>query len=787
MTLTGPGGVGKTRLALEVAATMLDAYADGVWLVELAAVVDPSHIAQAVAGVLGIREQPRRSYNATLSEVLQSKHLLLVLDNCEHVLEACAVLATELLQSTSQVALLTTSREPLSVLGEMSWPVPALSLSASRGIRDDTKASEAVQLFVERARAIRPEFALTAETAPVTSKSCKHLDGLPLAIELAAARTRAVPVRALLQMLESASGGLPILTGGPRGMPERQRTLRATIAWSYDLLDMDEQVLFRRLAVFRGCTLEGIDHVCVAAEQGPGSGSIALHAIEVSALDGAASLVSKNLLRMEEDGEGRPWYAMLETVREFALERLEASGEAPAVRRRHALFCMRLAEKIEPDLYGSEQVALLNRLEREHANCWMALEWCQAQGYVEPSFRLALGLWMFWSMHGYVTEGGARLESLLKRFPTRGASDPRLLLHAQARDAAGRLAGIEGDFVRGRARLEEALDLMRALDDTTGIVNALDGLAFLANQQGDFDAARTYLDRELAVAQAASRPLEVANALYHLANLAHDQQDDIRARTLFEECIRLYAEHGERRAQGFAYLGLGRIEQQAGEIARARTQHGLSLLKQYGDRRAVALALADLGSIATTERDFACAYQHLVLSLRMQEEIGDAAGLAMVLDRCAAFAAAQGQAARALRLAGAAAALRDQGGSRLPAKMQKKLDEKLEPARRALGPMVDAVVTAGRALSRSAAIDEALATAPRSSPRAAAGGSAVLSQREIEVATLISRGYTNRQISAEMVIAEGTVASHVVHILAKLGLGSRAQVAVWATERGLLS
>jgi predicted ATPase/transcriptional regulator with XRE-family HTH domain len=547
VTLTGPGGVGKTRLALEIGASLVDSYADGVWFVELASVDDGGLVAQAVANTLGVREQPGRSYAATLADVLQAKHALLVLDNCEHVLEPCGALATGLIHMAPGVAVLTTSREPLSVVGEVSWIVPTLSVSEQS---DDQGVSEAVQLFEERARAIRPDFQLNGHEASVADL-CARLDGLPLAIELAAARTRALPVRALLQMLESATGGLPILTGGPRGMPERQRTLRSAIGWSYALLDRGEQALFRRLAIFRGCTLDAIETVCIAPERGPRSTSITLPGIPLSAVDGAMSLVSKSLLRMDEDSEGEARYSMLETVREFALERLEDSGEAPVLRRRHALFYMRLAEDIEPRLYGADQVALLNQLEQEHANFRLALDWCQNQGYVEPSFRLALGLWMFWSTHGHVAEGSSRLASLLMRFPARGADDPRLILRAQLCDAAGRLFNLEGDLVRARGHVEEALALMEALEDTSGILNALSGLAAVANQQGDFVAARAYHERELRVAQADGKPLRIANAMYHRAMLAHDQGDDAEAQALLDQCATLFAQHDDPRSLGF--------------------------------------------------------------------------------------------------------------------------------------------------------------------------------------------------------------------------------------------
>jgi predicted ATPase/DNA-binding NarL/FixJ family response regulator/transcriptional regulator with XRE-family HTH domain len=781
LTLTGPGGVGKTRLALQVAARLGDTRADGIWLVELASVTDSALIAQRIAAACGIGEQPGRAYSAMLGDVLQSKDLVLVLDNCEHVLDACATLANELLQTCPRLTCLATSREPLNVSGEVCWAVPAMSISAPT---DGQPPSDAVQLFVERARSVRADFDLTRQNALPVTELCRRLDGLPLAIELAAARIRSVPVGMMLDLLESAPGGLPLLAEGPRGTPERQRTLRATIAWSYELLDTHEQTLFRRLGVFRGASLAAIDAVCVAAEDGPGSGSIALAPILKSALDATASLVSKSLLRMEEDDEGQARYSMLETVREFALEQLELSAEASTVRRRHALFFMRLAERIEPDLYHASQIVSLNRLELEHVNFRIALEWCRGQGYAEPSFRLALGLWMYWSMRGHVAEGSDALESLLKRFPPRGAGDPRLLLQARARDAAGRLAGVEGDFVRGRAHLEEALELMQTLESATGIVNALDGLAILSNKQGDVEAARAYLDRELAVAQAFGAQMEIGNALYHLGALALDLGELGRARSLLEECKRVHAQVGEQRACGFADLALGRVESEAGNLDRARehSQEGLLLLEQYGDPRAVALARADLGSIATAARDFATAHEQLTSSLRMHEVIGDAAGVAMVLDRFAVLASAQRQSARAVRLAAAAVALREKAGAILPAKLQRKVADSLESSRRALGPELDRLVAAGRALSSEAVIGEALEVLPTAPQDQQQSGA--LSQRELEVATLVARGRTNRQIASQLVIAEATVASHMVHILTKLGLDSRAQVAVWAARTG---
>jgi predicted ATPase/DNA-binding NarL/FixJ family response regulator len=683
----------------------------------------------------------------------------------------------------------------LSVLGEVSWPVPALSVldsldSRERDADGDVQISEAMQLFVERAKAVRPDFTLTRENTPIVANLCKRLDGLPLAIELAAARTRAVPVRALVNMLGSASGGLPILTGGPRGAPERQRTLRATISWSYDLLPMDEQALFRRLGVFRGAGLEAIRSVCIAAIDGPGATSIALPPLQLDVLDGVSSLLSKSLLRLEGDDQSEPRYVMLETVREFALERLEASGEGPAVRRRHALHFLRFVEEIEPRLYHADRMRLVSRLEREHANWRSALDWCAEQGYAEPSLRLAIGLATYWLLTGHVAEGRSRLAQLLTRFPLRSATGSRALLHAWAQHAAGRFATLQGELTVGRHLLDQAFAIMHSHAHSQGMSTVLESLAFVANQQADFDAARAYLEQRVALGHALEDPWMITNSLYTLGCLALEQGQLANARAQLEEAVTRFEQLGDPRLDpqvGYMYIALAQVEEEVGQHERAQLigERALSLMQRGDDPLGVADALATLGGAAAAQRKFAAAYDYLASSLRILQQDGDILGIASVLNRFALLSAAQNEHARALRLMGAASVLLERAGMPLPESARSKLEAKLASAKHALGPMADTAVAAGRALPPTSAIADALATGTQALAGAGVDALYPLSAREIEVGALISLGKTNRQIATELVITEGTVANHVAHILAKLGLRSRAQIAVWATAHGL--
>jgi len=790
LTLVGPGGVGKTRLAQQVASRGLAVYSDGVWLVELAPLADSSSVANLVAATLGIRERGRTPLDRLLVESLRDQHVLLVLDNCEHLLDGCAELVHTLLRECRGTTILATSREPLRVLGETRWHVPPLSLEKAFG--QDSEPSEAVKLFIERAHEVQADVDQSEESRQLLASICLRLDGLPLAIELAAARTGSIPVRALQHQLQSTTGGLPVLIDGPRDAPARQQTLRATIAWSYDLLTAEERALFRRLAPFRGCTTEAVEAVCIGDVARPGQTSVAVPPLNITADAGLASLVTRNLVQVEDDSQGHAWYSMLETVREFALDRLEASPESGAVWRRYAWYYARLVEQSEPRTRALRQDAFLDRLEREHANVRSAMDWCQAHGYAEASLRLGVGLFWFWTVRGYMIDGRARLEALLARFPLRSMGDARAHVHAEALDAVGHMAAAQSDFVAGTEFEQQALAIYEHLDDADGAISALDALAVIARKQNDLEGATRYLQRILdrlrdSNAITADAPT-LALALANLGTVAHERGDAVAAATYFEEALQLIEAVGDTFGKGLVTLNIAGLAQERGDYHRARTlaESALQLLEREHDQRGVALALAHLGSMAVARREYADAYDHLSRSLRLNMDMGDRHGLAFVLDRFAVFALMTAQPKRALRLAGAANGLREQGGLLPNAFEQHYIDQQIEPARRHLGRMADWAVSAGRVLSLAEATSEALAVmSPRPSDSVARAEDQ-LSARECQVAMLVALGYTNRRIAARLIVSEATAATHVRNVLSKLQLRSRAQLAVWATRHGLL-
>jgi predicted ATPase/DNA-binding CsgD family transcriptional regulator len=791
LTLTGPGGVGKTRLALKVAAHALPGFRDGAWFVDLATTTADGMVRDTVAAALSIRERRHTDVATLLAASLKSSPVLLILDNCEHVLDGCAEMAHLILRACPNVVIMATSREPLRVSGETTWPVPALSLQA-----DDPEAgeitSEAAQLFIRRAQSVQPDFVLSPEISKTVVDICHRLDGLPLAIELAAAQTRSVPLRALRRQLDQVGGGLTLLTRGPRDAPARQQTLRATLSWSYDLLDAEEQVLFRRLAPFRRCTLNAARAVCAAANQGSQSASVNLDPLVIDVQLGLSSLVNKSLLSVDEDPDGQPWYMMLETVREFALERLEGSPEAGAVWRRYAWYYLRLAEQAEPESRSIRQDALLNRLEREHGNFRIALDWCAAQGYAEAALRMAVGLLWFWGIHGHVGEGRQRIQTLLARFPLRETTRKRSLLHARAMDAAGKLAALQGDLEAADRLHRQNLILAEGLDDGEGICNALSALAFAAYERADYASASDYLERALTTSRrlaAGSDSVDVAaswrigQALVGLANIAEEQGDAQKATRLLQESSTYFIKSGDLSGIAMNDVYIGAMALDTGDPLQARelARRGVQALESIGDQRAIAMALAHLGRAETAMKDFSAAYEHLRRSLRISQEHGDEGGIAFELLCFGGLAAAQGQPARALRLGGAAVAQRERAEMLIAPASERRFAAQFEPVRRQLGRVADTAMAEGRALSVEAAVAEALATAPSVSRELND-----LSQREAEIATLIARGFSNRRIANELIVGQPTVATHVQHILAKLGLASRAQVAVWVSQQGWL-
>jgi predicted ATPase/class 3 adenylate cyclase len=619
LTLTGAGGCGKTRLALQVAAELLDApdpgadmpCPDGAWLVELAALSDPTLVPQTVASVFGVREEPHRSLTATLADALRPRTLLLVLDNCEHLLPACAGLAETLLQHCPRLRILATSREGLRIAGETTYRVPSLSMPD----RDRSPSPavltrcEAAQLFVDRAIAAVPSFTLSDQNAVAVAQVCHRLDGIPLAIELAAARVKVLPVE---KVAERLGDRFRLLTGGSRTALPRQQTLRALIEWSHDLLSEPEQICLRRLSVFAGrWSLEAAEAVCADSrptndqrpttneEDGPrpvGRRSLVVGRDEV--LDLLTSLVEKSLVVYEE-GEGEAQYRLLETIRQYARDRLmETEGEAGA-RGRHCDWFLALAEQAAPELRGPRQIDWLDRLESEHDNLRLALEWCRTEPTgAEAELRLAGALAWFWTMRCYLSEGRHHLEAAL----CRGSETPASF-RVRALLGAGELAAFSGDFAGSGSFYQACLDLARATGDLEGMARALSGLAMQAFQDNDRDRANALAEEGLTRAREAGDPWLIGFCMHIVGVVVRMSEDLEQAATLLQDSLVLMHQVGDRWGTMFVVLGMGGVAQARGdyEPARRAYQEALALNQQLKDRRGMAWCLQCLAEVAAAQ------------------------------------------------------------------------------------------------------------------------------------------------------------------------------------------
>ncbi len=730
LTLTGPGGCGKTRLALEVARDLADAYPDGVWLVELAPMPEPDLVLQAVAGVLGAREHPERPLAETVCRRLKGKRTLLVLDNCEHLIEACAGIVDTLLSSCPGLRVLATSRESLGVSGEALWPVSPLSVPETE--LEDPRSCEAVRLFLDRARSRLPAFDLTPGNTRAVAEVCRRLDGIPLAIELAAARVAALAVE---QVAERLSDSLNLLADGPRTADSRHRTLRATLDWSYDLLGDPERSLFERLPVFAGgWSLEAAEAV--------GTDTPAVPSL-------LASLVDKSLVVAEvEHGASR--YRMLETVRQYAGEKLEEGGEAERVRQRHAGHYLALAERAEPEISGPRQVAWLERLETEHDNLRVALSWClndgEPPGRVEAGLRMAGALGRFWNAHGFA-EGGEWLDKGLE-----GGGDVSSAVRAKALRESGRISLFRGQHKKAVERLEEGLELYRSLDDRDGVATTLANLGFIMVHAGHSERVATLREEAEALRR---EPLD-RSSLAHL----------------------------------LTFLGLAALSEWDQDQATGPLEESLALSRELQDARGIVVSLTGLGMTALRQRDHERAAALFEENMGLLREQGDRVGIAYSLIGLAAVAASRRQPARAARLWGAAEALREAVGIPLSPfdRAHYEYERRISEARSTLdGEAWSAAWAEGRNTSPEQAIEYALGTgepSPASPPEQPSVGETggILSPREREVADLIARGFANRRIAAELSISERTVHNHVAKILRKLGFRSRTHIAAWVIE-----
>jgi predicted ATPase/class 3 adenylate cyclase/DNA-binding CsgD family transcriptional regulator/tetratricopeptide (TPR) repeat protein len=839
LTLTGSGGVGKTRLSQRVAADLGPSFPDGVWLVELAGLGDASLLTQAVASVLGIREQPGRALQDTLVDVLRPRSCLLLIDNCEHLVAACAVLADDLLRACPGLTVLATSREPLGIAGETVWRVPPLSMPdgfdglTSEGGVATLLQSEAVRLFDERARAAFPTFTLTDQQGPAVAQICRRLDGIPLAIELAAARLRGLTLEQLADRLDNH---LRLLTVGNRAALPRQQTLRAMVDWSHALLSEPERVLFRRLSVFAGgWTLEAAERVCAGEE---------IDAADV--LELLLQLVERSLVLADErSGDGTPEvrYRLLETLRQYGAEKLEEADETATVRTRHLAWCIDLVEgpgSLMSRTRGLAHARHLDLLDGEHDNLREALRWSLVDAAPETARRsgqrLAGVLWPFWWMRSHFSDGARWLEPALA-LPEYDDDEGRYI-RATVLMGAGALGMWRRDHKRAEEWIRQGQALLRPGEDPVLSAHAPTMLGLAAEARGEIASATALHEESLALARMLSLGWVVGWLLGHLGRLAMLQGEYERATVLLEESLRHFEESGERQGAGWSYQYLARVMERQGNLERAAHlfEQALAASRDVGERIGIAWALGHLGRLARMGGDDGRAEELFGECLRIAREIGDQWCAAWTLgnlgraaldrreyqrasalfeeslvlcrglaspERPSAYpvhylgvvANALGHPERAARLFGAAEALRESGGRLLSPADRAEHQHHVEAVRRVLDEELFHEGWAdGRAMSFEQAVEYALVPphtprAPATEPVESASDSATspLSARELEVALLLARGLTNRQVAEALVISERTASTHVTHILTKLGFSTRSQVAAWAVEHGLAS
>jgi non-specific serine/threonine protein kinase len=698
VTLTGIGGCGKTRLALQAAAEVSDAYADGVWLVELAPLTDPALVAPAVAAAIGVREESGQPLLATLLAALRARHLLLVLDNCEHLLDACAQLAEVLLRGCPHLRILATSREALGIGGEVARRVPSLVAPppGQLPLVERLTEYEAVQLFVERALAVQPAFVVTEQNAPAVAQLCWRLDGIPLALELAAARVRVLTVE---QITSRLGDRFRLLTGGSRTALRRQQTLAAAIDWSHDLLTDLERALLRRLAVFAGgWTLETAEGVGVDegagdwGARGPAPSTQHLAPIlAADVLDLLTGLVDKSLVLAEGQGTDTR-YRLLETIRQYAGEKLLAAGEAEAVRDRHLDWYLALAEEAKPELLGPNQVAWLDRLEREQDNLRAALEWALDRGSADRALRLAGAAWRLWHVRDNPNEGREWLLRVLAMpgagAPTRARAEAldgacELVMRSRAADPAVPRLGEEclaiyrslgdrrgtawarchlaanaawaGNTMQAEELAAEALTLAREADAQWVVAQALEALGLVAGFRGDYPLARRRVEESVAIFRAFGDRRAIGHGLGYLAWSTCEQGDAVATRTYLSEWLTLARELRSKSQTWSALYGLGLVARLEGDLARSRTllEECLALCREEGHRGDMGLALLNLGRLAQAERDVGWAESWLRQSVTVFRDLGDQAGVSAAVGFFGVLAICRGAHRKGARLLGA--------------------------------------------------------------------------------------------------------------------------------------
>ncbi len=797
LTLIGPGGTGKTRLSIQAASELLDQYPDGVWFVELAPILDSLLLPRATAIVIGLRDEPQRPVIDMLCDYLRAKQMLIILDNCEHLVDACARMADSILHAAPDTRFLTSSREALGIGGEVTYRVPSLGLPDISHLPSLESLSqyESVKLFIDRATAAVSSFTVTNENAPALAQVCHHLDGIPLAIELAAAKIRVLSVDQIAKRLDDR---FRLLTGGSRTALDRHQTLRAAIDWSYNLLSRTEQAVFQSLSVFvGGWTIEAAEFVCEGRSV---KSEDVLNLLE--------QLVNKSLVITEEVvHEAR--YHMLETIRQYANEKLQESGEAERVQERHVAFFLHFAEEAERKSQGAEQLIWLRRLDAEYDNLREALSRCctyqsseqELQARMsESGLRLAGALWHFWEIRGYLTEARNWLERALSK-----SVGVPLSVRAKGLSGLGTIAYDQGDMPQALKCHQEALEIYEKLGDRMGIAFTLNNLGAHADRHGAYQQATEYYEKSLAVYENLGDSRWITMTLNNLGVTARNLGDQSRAADFYEQSLRIARQMGENRLIAVLLLNLGELahDLRNQEQAIARLEEALPLFQELGDRLQRTVIMRFLGDIARAQGNLVQAIDRFRESLKLCRELGDKHGLAQSLLGLAKVVGAGGDPQSAALLFSAADALRRAIDEGLPPTEQTAYDQDLTAVRGALG---DTVFTQAWATGQSMSLEQAMELA-ESQPiptKALTGlqpepGSAhLLSQneaakqkygglttREREVAAQIAQGKSNQAIAAELFVGLKTVEAHVTRILSKLGFSSRAQIAGWAVSKGL--
>jgi predicted ATPase/class 3 adenylate cyclase len=698
LNLTGPGGIGKTRLSLQVAADLVDHFEDGVFFVDLSLVSDPGLVVPSVAQAVGVRESPGRSLRDGLSEFLVGKHLLLILDNFEQLLPAASDISA-MLSVCPKLHILVNSRTVLHLSGEHVFPIVPLGVpdaipeKGASALISSIQAHEAIQLFEVRARAVKPDFAINAGNAAAVVAICRQLDGLPLAIELAAARVRMLPPQAIARRLVNA---LPLLTGGARDLPARQQTLRQAIAWSYDLLAEPERALFRRLSVFAGgCTIEAAEAVANAADD-----AITVPALDV--LDGISALLDASLVEQREMPDGEPRFRMLGVIRQYGMEVLIAGGEAPAVQQRHADYYLDLAQTAEPRLHGAEQQLWLNRLRIEQDNIRSALAWFRDQGDNERYLRLAGALFWFWVGNGDWTESKEWYRDALERAPE------RTLNRARALYGAGTLRRLLSDYTVAKRWLEEGVSISRELGDRSLESRTLHVLAILLHEEGDHAGSRATQEKGLAIAREVDDGWAMGVLLRQRAALALQKGDIDAAAAYIEESVEIHRRMDEQWALAHALNAYGDLMRTAGRYddAEIRYQESLQLFVSLGVKDGRPSVLHNLGYVALGQGDAARAAEYFREALSLFQNLGDQRGVAECIAGFASALGALGEPRQAARLYGGAQVIFERTGTQIFFSNVAEHGRNVAAVRDALG---EAAFAAAFHQGRNVALDDLIA------------------------------------------------------------------------------